>query len=663
MSSDKEETTMFLLLDNGRIHTLGIKTSFGKIESPTDLQFEPSDCVVIPTAGIRQRRSSSPNPPRSSTRTLGEGSKLVYLKQSQVLLYKCTSTGVLALMLDENGVVESSFELLSLENDGFSGPYSHFIEAGTVYRETGAFFRLVCTGKLTMTGQPALVAVEFNKDNVFARVLRCSESQQLIGSLEGVVAFSSPVLDHDDQETFAGERTFLAAIAGNGTFFCLGDDELDMAPLSPQTDCPELQIVLSQPAVEPTFALTIFERLTNVSEDVEIHFEGLGMPMEELKSRLSRDNNSSLTVHACTMLLSLPRSDSSSVIAAIRVCIGGEVDDGTASSFFVGGRRVEMKKGMKWYNVPLTDEEIAVNLRTKFVCVRFPSTQEIVALEVYADEASNYKIPSAYFFKKPGGASEEHPTLASIDSQAQCCQSPLALAVQASANILDLCELRPMVSSHAKATLWRIVEETAVHPNLQMRQKLQVLLECVDSDADRRNRETDARVLRTCYRALEQCNQLALSAKECGDASEAQRMWTSVRMLLENCLTKTALRVATDRPINYLQNYGDLEPSKSIASEAVKVVLAGIANSSGFDDMIASAVEIELIESAMTIISNSSKEGSVAISETPPSFAELLTSPSHVVVEKCCQAMSVFFKDRRDLFDALMGARLVAYQW
>ncbi|MGK3746906.1 MAG: hypothetical protein ACI90V_013769, partial [Bacillariaceae sp.] len=88
---------MFLLLENGRLHSLDIKISNGKIESPSELHFEPSECVSIATEGIRPRPSSSIGLPGASTRTLGEGSKLVYLKQSRCLLYKCKSAAVVAL--------------------------------------------------------------------------------------------------------------------------------------------------------------------------------------------------------------------------------------------------------------------------------------------------------------------------------------------------------------------------------------------------------------------------------------------------------------------------------------------------------------------------------------------------------------------------------------
>jgi hypothetical protein len=307
---------MFLLLENGRLHVVDLKTSpEGKLESPGEQQhFEPSECVSLNMGGVRLR-SGCVGHPGSSTRTLGEGSCLAYLKQSRVLLYKCSSSCVLALLLDRNGDVEGSFELLphiisaealdgscthpstteaSSSTNVISGPYTHWTELGIAHRENGtAYFRVACVGRSMKSNQPKLLLVEFNVAEVRIRELLWTLGQGLIRSVEGLAAFSAPFLQTlGDDGGHYGERVFLSVIASNGSMMFFGDEVVDTLPISSSSEINVLQStmapikfvnlssdnsIVSSPPKKPVFPLILFERLKNLSDSDSINFGGHGL--------------------------------------------------------------------------------------------------------------------------------------------------------------------------------------------------------------------------------------------------------------------------------------------------------------------------------------------------------------------------------------------------
>lgn len=293
---------MFLLLENGRLHVVDLKTSpNGRLESPGDQHFEPSECIALGTAGVRPRSGSSIGQPGATTRTLGEGSQLTYLKQSRVLLYKCTSSCVLALMLDTKGDVEGTFELIPhtisseiLGNgpDGYSitGPFTHWTELGVAYRNGAAFFRVACVGRSSRSNQPKLLCIEFNESDVrIKEIVWLSGSSVGLGlslsaSYEGLVAFSAPFIgDASSDSRMLGERVFLCAVTSNGSLLFFGEETVDTIPSQESDDGTEsasplklvnLSGIAALQTKKPVFPLTLFEKLKNVSDSDDVVFGG-----------------------------------------------------------------------------------------------------------------------------------------------------------------------------------------------------------------------------------------------------------------------------------------------------------------------------------------------------------------------------------------------------
>lgn len=185
----------------------------GKLSSSGDQQFESSESISLPIAGVRPYQAATVGLPGAQSDSLGDGSGLAvrlmvlatllsaiisifsnnllpicsfllqkkYLAQSHLLLYKAQSSCVLALSLGISGKINGSFELLphtltpemlGTGSNGYSigGPYSHWTELGQTQRDDGSLaFRVACVGRSWRTNQPKLLCVEFNAEEVRVR--------------------------------------------------------------------------------------------------------------------------------------------------------------------------------------------------------------------------------------------------------------------------------------------------------------------------------------------------------------------------------------------------------------------------------------------------------------------------------------------------------------
>jgi hypothetical protein len=716
---------MFLLLENGRLHSLDIKISNGKIESPSELHFEPSECVSISTEGIRPRSTSSVGLPGASTRTLGEGSKLAHLKQSRCLLYKCKSAAVVALMLGTDGNVTGTFELLphtiplsvvgSYDEDdvySLSGPYTLWTELGMVYRKGETFFRVACVGRSTRTNQPKLLCIDFNENGTKIKDITSSLGLGLnSGSFEGLGTFTSPIIQDNvsaQERYMTGERTYVCVLTSGGNLHVFGEDVVDMMPMSTG---PNGDIVPSNPVELVTtskflstpikkFPLTIFEQLTNVSESENLVFSGqeLGIDSKELKSRLARDSSSSFVCprrEGCCVTISLtqsieakPRSKSNTktpqlVISAIRVLVGS-ASDYMPSKIFVQGRSIDITPKLKrWYNVPLTDEEIARGMRAGLISLwigpSFDHTNAPVidSVEVFASERKEVEmsLPRNYF------ASASTPTKDSSEADIRVTYTSsgngvtsdgLILGVRATTNMCELVGPTIRVSDTGKGLLRQLIQVTTVHPEKKLGESLQMLSDSLDSDARARSSFQDENMLIGCSRSLDECNALLYEPRtSIEDESNEDLKWKAIRMVLKDCLEVSAL-IASERPNNYLQSMGNMQEnnltSGSIAIEASKLILEGLKQSTGFEELIGGnrgIVTLSLTEMAIAVFMDDSMSTKdfMQISQ----IREFLD----VANVSTCEAISAFFQDNEkeqnknsipDLFVQMEAARRVAYQ-
>mmetsp|Transcript_16649 Transcript_16649/g.19200 ORF Transcript_16649/g.19200 Transcript_16649/m.19200 type:complete len:2254 (-) Transcript_16649:59-6820(-) len=707
---------MFLLLENGRLHSLDIKISNGKIESPSELHFEPSECVAIDTHGIRPRPSSSIGLPGSSTRTLGEGSKLVYLKQSRCLLYKCKSAAVVALMLGAEGNVEGTFEFLphtipstvlgTDDGDGYSisGPYTLWTELGMVYRKGTTHFRVACVGRSTRSGQSKLICIEFNeKETKIKEIIWSSTSSFGLGlhhgSFEGLAAFTAPIVQTDTsfQDGYmTGERSFLCALSSGGNLLIFGEDVVDMMPTSIGPNgsfVPSNPLKLVSTSAIPfstpvkKFPLTLFEQLINVSESNSLLFFGheLGIDSKELKTRLARDSSSSFECprqEGCCLAISLTHNKDSGgrsksvaktpelVISAIRVLIGSS-SEYMPSKISVQGRAIDITPRLKrWYNITLTEEEIARGIRTGLVTLwvgqSFDPTNSPVldSVEIFASERNTVEsfIPRNYF------ASSSTPNIESskpeLETQKSDDKSGLILGVQAISNLCELIGPTVRVSEKGKELLQEIVQDTAVHPEKQLGESVQML--CGGLDFDSRSTFQDENMLIGCSRSLDGCKALLNET-----TSKVENKWKAIRMVLQDCM-KVSSMIARERPSNYLQSMGSMENNikSTIASEASKLILKGLRNKSpSFEELIGGRGIIFLLLTEFALV----ELFSLRESTSTRNFMQLSQIKEFFDIANLstCEAISTFFRDYGngqnkssipDLFIKMEAMKEVAYQ-
>lgn len=113
---------------------------------------------------------------------------------------QCTSSCCVAFLLDSDGSIFGSFELLPnvVSADtiggvyGIQGPFTHFQELGTVKRGTESLYKVSCVGKSTRSNQPRSIVLEFNEKSVSVKELQWPASSSL-----DLVSFQVTIsLDH-----------------------------------------------------------------------------------------------------------------------------------------------------------------------------------------------------------------------------------------------------------------------------------------------------------------------------------------------------------------------------------------------------------------------------------------------------------------------------------
>lgn len=500
---------LVVLLETGRMYTVEWRLdASGNLEDQGETYLECGEGLRFPSERIRRYPGAAPCHPGSTATTLGDGSHLFYLKQSDLLLYKCVSAPMVAMRVNtETGLVLTAFELLpnvisseilgsGVDDYSISAPYTHITELGMYQTQSNGksllTFRIACIGKSTRTNLPKLICVEFNEEGVKAKELKWPSGMSSVGlglsltsSADGVAAFSAPFLIGESKHSQQGfltnqerfyERAYLAVVMSNGCVLFYGEDptEVDSTKLNkkscvnqgsllwtsegcnklPLSENKTVQTAVSQNFTwrsilaknnEPTFPLQVFETLLNITDGDFLFFggDGVGIDADSAKNKLSISNSEfvvSPSREGCTFTLSLgkcrsrkyskdeskkkKRSDyecesnmAKYVIVAVRVLVGSAASESLPRQITLMGRPIKLVQGAKrWYDLPLTDEEICLAVRSGFVCMNISSCYDIAntpcvdAIEAYVLERSQIKFlnslsmdspPSAKYFVSP----------------------------------------------------------------------------------------------------------------------------------------------------------------------------------------------------------------------------------------------------------------------
>lgn len=431
---------------------------------------------------------------------------------------------------------------------------------------------------------------------------------------------------------------------------------------------------------------------------------------DDLKTKFSRDSGQSFVCpnrSGCTITVSLrdkeatsipssdvlptdkgPSASGSLVIAAIRILVGSSFA-GIPSRVVVQGRPLDLTPRVKkWYCVPLTKDEIALGVRSGFVSVGierpFDSSSSIVidAIEVYGlqRELLEEWLPKSYIYnpsttRKASGALHEQ----AIDGHQSNESSSLLHSCQALSHLCEISGGRKNALADEWGFLRELVEETALDSSNLVRDSVQNLLKNFEPDDQSRSSFLDECILSGCSRTVSRSKNASESfAMEGDDDGHAEKNYQqkAIGSLIRDSL-QVALRIANERPINYLKTMTNVIErdlaSASLAVEASEVLISEFAEVEEFQDIINGSegvIELSLIELAIELntITDSTHGKQFASFKTVQNFLELGNAD---FVKRTCDAISKFCSkhgkaeressDHQGLFSLILLAR-VAYQ-
>ncbi|KAI2506062.1 zinc ion binding protein [Fragilaria crotonensis] len=690
----KRKLTLFLLMDTGRLHEIQLQLdNQGNIDGQGSSFLEGSSrCVDIPTVGVRPYEGVTAGKPGSSTRSMGEGCSLCFLPLSNMLLYKCISSCVVALPFDKAGDIAGSFELLPnrldsevLGNgpDAYSivGPYTHWTEIGVL----DGGIRLVCVGKSSRTNHPKLLSVVVKEASVKVKEIAWTAGGSvglglsLSSSFEGLALFSGPSLSACSK---FDERLYFCVVTSNGSILIYGEDSNDSIHAGERPGTPvdsSAEGLEKKGSATPHIALTFYEDLRNVSEADEVKFAGDGIGSgnsDSIKEKLSSKNSVYLmspSRDGCTVTVTLegpvevsklgdreiadlpmdiPNLDDMGkhtvdlAIVALRFLVGSTNTDCVPSRLFVHGRPFQLTPNVKrWYDVPLTMEEVLMAVRSGSVSVGLGPTFEsgnspmVDAIEVYAVERNRIRhlVPQTLECSRENVYDWSPSKMSTEQSD---CASTLVLNTRILSFLYQLVGARVNHDTLEGKSLKHLIRSTALNDDRSVLDSVRELLEQVEANPDLRQKFLDEGTLLGISAALQGVSNNVRQAEV--NELEEKHLGKKLKTLLDASV-QSAISIALTRPQNYVSatetfSSDGLSPT-SIAIDASDILLYAINAGIAYQDVFERIVHLVLAE---LCIGNSYKESSKSSFATFAIISKMLKLERQDVVERCCNAVRSF---------------------
>lgn len=674
------ETKLALLLDTGRLYFINLTIDEeGNLEDHGESYIEIGSGVSWPSGGIRRYSGSEPIHGGATSTSFGEGAFLAYLRQSNLLLYQCVSSCCIAMLLDDDGGICGSFELLpnTISADelgghyGVAGPYTHFQELGTIRRGQDTFYRFSCIGRSTRSTQPRAIIVEFNERDVSVRELawptNCSAGLGFISSYSfvGSATFSMPYFVGGNasegtinDQTQVLERAYLTLLSSSGSLLWFGED------------CGTNAHTMTRSITKP---LTFFEQIINVSEleGLELGGDFVGKDPAGTKRKLSLNSTDyamSPSRDGCTLTARLQTNSGTSqgdgnplAIVAVRVLVGS-MPDLIPREISIMGRPIKLKKNMKrWYDFPLTDEETLLAMRNGFVTIYISSCDDsssapiLDSVEVYAQPRSDLK-----FLKILGDGAAREGVLPRLLAQhfnghQQPASERLIPCIRSSAYLTRVNGQSQLLSSTSadnkdtrlsgvKATIGKVLQQTALDSGEMGTLRYETVRFLIEAESDevKRTLFVDDSTLRGLMAVL-QCLGSYLRSEFANVDIVTQKQGAMINGAIEILvhIVNVTISIARTRGGNYRKIMLDMIDEKacqtSIALEGKKVLdfcqyLKALHGASLKLDQPTRAVS-ELI--LMEIACSDSKDFAQFAT-----LAEYLLVDSNEIVKACCSSIS-----------------------
>ena len=360
------------------------------------------------------------------------------------------------------------------------------------------------------------------------------------------------------------------------------------------------------------------------------------------------------------------RNDKMLAIVAIRLLIGSTTTDYLPREVTVMGRPLKLAQGVKrWYDMPLTDEEIMLGIRSGFVCVSIGASFDksnnpiIDAVEVYCKKREDLRFLPHFTSRlnkknKKNNIIFKQSSQSPISLEEDICRKTLSLSML---NVTHLSQIVGESIDHSqvnRTTLKRLVQVTALDYNGQgdVRENVLALLKEVESDPNCRQVLLDegtlhgvADTLKDVRASLNMMAELSNDSNEksskriSSENSYTNRMqfYVEIFTTIDHCL-EASLEICKQRPENYYDSIMKIVSSSSLdASIAVTVKeILDMCKYKGEKMIDTSSLLVELTIREMYIDCQSldKKMSSVKFAGFEL-FADILSS-DHDVVERCC---------------------------
>lgn len=339
------------------------------------------------------------------------------------------------------------------------------------------------------------------------------------------------------------------------------------------------------------------------------------------------------------------------VIAAIRVLVGSASVGSIPHRLRIMGGCDHLNLGAKrWYARKLNAQEMAMSVRNGFVAIGIEESAEeschpiVDAIEVYAIERRNVEM------WLPGTLPVCSTTRLLPASDIPTGNTPgkcFALSLSSLAGIKRV--LGKFKPSRAETTfVTRLIQEVTFSDIPTLRPAVAELISTVETGEELQQSLYDKSALSGCSALLRKVEKYLTVARN-DDHISFHEKWLSFLPLLRTCF-QIATTIAIKRPFNYLQAMEDKPLTVGqIASDASSVVTGCLSGSTSTKSLISDLVQLALMEIAVANLSPRQSPSFVGLKS-------LIASPNETIANVACNSISLFCKNRSDIFAAQLMA-------
>ena len=330
------------------------------------------------------------------------------------------------------------------------------------------------------------------------------------------------------------------------------------------------------------------------------------------------------------------------VVVALRLLVGSTTTDCVPSRIFIQGRPFDLKPQVKrWYDIPLTMEEVVMTMRNGFVSIALGPAFEsgsnplVDAVEVYAVERKRVQhfVPTSL---------EKNLVQAKVTNEGTHFVRSLVLKTRILSFLYRLISASLDQNTQEGKALKNLIRSTALNEDNLVRASVFELVERVENDGDLRQKFLDEGTILGISEGLQVAAEIFRTTQQ--SELEGKHFGRKMKTLLDASVM-SATTIALARPGNYVTATVELASERlsatSMAVNASDILLSAIKNGIPCADVLERVVHLVLAELS---IAKAHIEGADAQFATFPIISKLLKSEHQDVIERCCDAITSFIE-------------------